>query len=76
MATGYSPKPFYYNIGGINFNLEEIKHGLLRNNVKGPMNYMRSMNSNDSRLNILKDFSDARICFVCLDYPNLLEHID
>jgi hypothetical protein len=34
------------------------------------------MNSNDNRLAILKDFSDARICFVCLDYPNLLEHID
>ena len=25
-------KPFCYNIGGSNFNLEEIKHGLLRNN--------------------------------------------
>lgn len=32
----YSPKPFYYNIGGIQFNLEEIKHGLLRANVKAP----------------------------------------
>lgn len=26
----YSIASFYYNIGGYNFNLEEIKHGLLR----------------------------------------------
>lgn len=26
----YSVSGFYYNIGGYNFNLEEIKHGLLR----------------------------------------------
>jgi len=40
------------------------------------MHYMRSMTTNDNRLSILKDFSDARINFVCLDYPNFLEHID
>jgi restriction endonuclease S subunit len=40
-------KPFYYNIGGNNFSLEELKHGLLRNNIKAPMFYMRSMSSND-----------------------------
>lgn len=34
------------------------------------------MNSNDSRLNILKSFSDPRINFVCLDYPSFLEHIE
>ena len=49
----YSPKPFYYNIGGFNFNLDELKHGLLRCNQKAPYAYMRSMNSNDNRLNIL-----------------------
>jgi hypothetical protein len=26
----YSVTSFYYNIGGYHFNLEEIKHGLLR----------------------------------------------
>ena len=36
----YSSKPFYYNIGGLNFNLEEIKHGLLRGNKKAPTAYM------------------------------------
>jgi hypothetical protein len=40
-------KPFYYNIGGDNYSLEELKHGLLRNNIKAPMFYMRSMSSND-----------------------------
>ena len=40
------------------------------------MNYMRSINAHDNRLDILKNFSDPRINFVCLDYPNFLEHID
>ena len=35
-VLNYSPKPFFYNIAGYNFNLEEIKHGLLRNNEKSP----------------------------------------
>jgi hypothetical protein len=43
----FSPKPFYYNIGGDNFSLEELKHGLLRNNIKAPLFYMRSLGSND-----------------------------
>jgi hypothetical protein len=30
-------KKFFYNLGGYNFSLEEIKHGLLRKNKK-PMN--------------------------------------
>lgn len=72
----YSPKPFFYNIAGFQFSLEEIKHGLLRNNQKGPFNYMRSMNANDNRLDILKDFADPRISFVCLDYRNFLENIE
>jgi len=46
-------KNFYYNIAGFNLTLEEIKHGLLRNNVKAPMNYLKSMNANDNRLKIL-----------------------
>ena len=72
----FSPKPFYYNIGGENLSLEEMKHGLLRNNVKAPMFYMRSMSSNDQRLNLLKNHWDPRINFVCLDYATFLEHID
>lgn len=72
----YSPKPFYYNIGGIQFNLEEIKHGLLRANVKAPQNYRPSLSSNDFRLNILNGYKDPRILFVCEDYPNIPKHMD
>ena len=72
----YTVKPFYYNIGGYKFSLEEIKHGLLRNNIKSPQNYMRSLASNDERLSLLSDFFDPRIDFVCLDYPECLELID
>jgi len=32
----YQPKPFFYNIGGFNLNLDELKHGLLRNNIRAP----------------------------------------
>jgi hypothetical protein len=38
-----------------NFSLEDIKHGLLRNNKKAPVNYMKTLSSNDDRLNILKN---------------------
>ena len=31
-----SDKAFYYNIGGTNFTMDEIKHGILRNNMKAP----------------------------------------
>jgi hypothetical protein len=72
----FSPKPFYYNIGGDNYSLEELKHGLLRNNIKAPLFYMRSLGSNDQRLNLLRNHWDPRINFVCLDYPTFLEHID
>ena len=71
-----SSKPFYYKIGPFNFSLEEIKHGLLRNNKKAPINYLKTMSSNDDRLNLLRDYQDPRINFICLDYPTCLEHID
>ena len=45
--------------------------------MKAPYSYMRSMNSNDNRLNILSGYVyDPRINFICLDYPDFLEHID
>ena len=37
---------------------------------------MRSMSSNDNRMNLLRNHWDPRINFVCLDYPTFLEHID
>lgn len=72
----YQPKPFYYNIAGFNFNLEEIKHGLLRSNTKSPDNFLKSISANDDRLSIINDFFDARVNFICLDYPESLELID
>jgi len=75
-VLNYSPKPFYYNIAGYNFNLEEIKHGLLRNNLKSPYNYTRSLNGSDERIKLLNEFFDPRVIFVCLDYPECLEQID
>ena len=69
-------KPFYYNIGGMQFNLEELKHGVLRGNKKPPGAFMRSLSGGDSRAVILSNFSDPRINFVCPDFPELAEHID
>lgn len=71
-----SQKKFFYRIGQFDFTLEEIKHGLLRNNKKAPDAYLRSLSSNDDRLSILQDVDDARINFVCLDSPAFIEHID
>ena len=31
-VCGTVPKQFYYNIGGFNFTLDELKHGVFRNN--------------------------------------------
>lgn len=45
----YSMKPFYYNIGGFNFNLDEIKHGLLRANKKSPNAYLRALSGSDQK---------------------------
>jgi len=76
-VLAYSPKKFSYNISGYNFNLEEIKHGLLRSNRKSPKNYMPSLNAKDERLELLESFDiDPRINFICLDYPEFIEVID
>ena len=69
-------KPFFYNIAGYNFSLEEIKHGLLRNNIKPPNRFMRTLGASDEKLGILSDFFNHKILFVCLDFPECLEQID
>jgi hypothetical protein len=38
-----------------------------------PDNYFQSINQNDDKLQILDDFFDPRILFVCLDYPQMTE---
>ncbi len=55
LINDYSSKPFFYNISGMNFNLEEVKHGLLRGNKKNPTAYMRSLGWNDVRATIIKE---------------------
>jgi len=45
----YSSKPFFYNINGAIFNLDEIKHGVLRGNKKNPIAYMRTLGWSDLR---------------------------
>ena len=73
----YSSKPFYYNIGGLNFTLEEIKHGLLRGNKKPRSAYLnKTLGWGDQRLSLIREFSDPRVNFVCLDFPDIPEHID
>ena len=76
LVFAYSPKSFFYNISGVNYSLEEIKHGLLRNNRKPPLSYTQPLNRTDPRAHMLKGYSDPRILFVCLDHPDCLELID
>ena len=58
-------KPFYYNISGLNFSLDEIKHGILRGNKRAPTAYLRTLNGNDPRALLVKDLNDSRVNFVC-----------
>lgn len=40
---------FYYNIAGMNFSLDEVKHGILRGNKKAPGAMFRTFSSGDKR---------------------------
>ena len=40
---------FCYNIGGLNYSLDDIKHGVLRGNKKTPGAMFRNFNSGDKR---------------------------
>ena len=48
----------------------------MRNNIKAPHYYTRSLAINDPKTQILTDFYDPRVNFVCLDYPECVELID
>eukprot|EP00831_Metopus_contortus_P051134 TRINITY_DN42945_c0_g1_i1.p1 TRINITY_DN42945_c0_g1~~TRINITY_DN42945_c0_g1_i1.p1 ORF type:complete len:279 (+),score=39.21 TRINITY_DN42945_c0_g1_i1:424-1260(+) len=65
---------FYYNISGMNFTLDEIKHGILRGNKKKPGSLFRMFSSSDKR-NMLPDYNDCRILFLALDYPEIPEQL-
>jgi len=73
------PKPeqsFFYNIGGMNFTLEELKHGLLRGNSKPPGSFFRLLNASDTRTTLLTSITDPRTLFICLDKHQLPEAIE
>ncbi len=76
LVLSYSHKKFFYRISGFDLTLDEIKHGLLRGNRKAPSAYFRTLSTTDAKAQIIRDFVDARINFVCLDYPDVIEHID
>ena len=40
------------------------------------MAYFRTLSWNDPKLQIIKELNDPRINFVCIDFPDLVEHLD
>jgi NIMA (never in mitosis gene a)-related kinase len=71
-SSGWFSDPtdaFYYNVSRLNFNLREVKHGVLRGNRKPPDAYMRVFSSNDPR-SLLPDVADQRILILCQDPPS------
>jgi NIMA (never in mitosis gene a)-related kinase len=57
---------FYYNIGQLEFSLDDIKNGILRGNKKSPNAYFfRCFSANDSRARILR-LDDLRLVLLFL----------
>lgn len=46
-------KPFHYNIGGQDYTLDDIKHGMLRGNTAKPGHMMRVLSSRDPKTQVL-----------------------
>jgi hypothetical protein len=42
-------KPFFYNIAGSNYTLDEIKHGMLRYNQNKPGSWSPTLNATDPK---------------------------
>jgi hypothetical protein len=64
-----SADSFYYNLGGNEYRLKEIKHGILRGNKKPPGCFQRVLGSKDPKTTLLTGFNDPRILFACPDPP-------
>lgn len=58
-GSGAAPD-FYYNVGGMNFTIEEIKNGVLRSNKKSPSGGFKGWYSSDPRSQILQ-VKDPRV---------------
>lgn len=67
-------KKFFYNIGGLTYTLEELKHGVLRGNRRAPGGVFRYFSRADPR-NWFPDRQDNRILFLCLDSPDIPEEV-
>lgn len=46
-------KPFFYNIGGSTYTLDDIKHGMLRGNKRKPGHLQRVLSGTDPKLSLL-----------------------
>jgi hypothetical protein len=68
-------KEFFYNIAGKTFTLDEMKHGVLRGNKKKPSAILRTLSNGDDRV-YFPDRVDQRILFLCIDLPEIPEHIE
>lgn len=71
-----SDEAFFYSIGGLDFTLEEMKHGLFRGNQKPPNSFFRLFNKSDPRLDLLTKMIDPRTLFICLDKHNIPDAIE
>ena len=78
LVFDHSSKPFFYNIAGVNYTLDDIKHGILRGNRRKPGSIMKVLSNGDPKGKLIIDTGklDPRINFVCHDFPTLVEHID
>ena len=52
-VSNHSQKPFYYNIAGRDYTVDDIKHGMLRGNQCKPGHMMRILSQNDAKTSIL-----------------------
>mmetsp|Transcript_17793 Transcript_17793/g.15703 ORF Transcript_17793/g.15703 Transcript_17793/m.15703 type:complete len:88 (+) Transcript_17793:362-625(+) len=76
MGNQINNDKMFYNIGGYNYTLDELKHGVIRGNRKKPGALLRTLNKNDPRSQFIpEDQYDLRSIFLCLDLPQTLEHV-
>lgn len=68
-------KEFFYQIGDQTYTLEQLKHGVLRGNRKKPGAIFRMFGNNDPR-SWFDGRLDQRILFLCIDIPDVPEHIE
>jgi len=60
IQLGEKNEDFFYNIGGLKFTIEDLKHGILRGNKKDPDAWFPTFSDKDPR-NQITQISDQRI---------------